>query len=199
MNLAKLLALLKRKPKPRPIYVGDTIVGYDDGLPNSVKIDRNKLIEGIIGESLTAAHFTALRGVGKVHYSRDNSYHATLDIYADVGIAAWYSACAGVNIGGAYLRIRDRLPYWIDNVYTCYWAEIAQARATSDFAIWKTVAGGGGQLAAEAVDLTADANVPIGLFATGTTIKGARCETYPPNDWFNHPSVPPPSDDIKIS
>ncbi|MEM3618231.1 MAG: hypothetical protein QXK47_04055 [Candidatus Bathyarchaeia archaeon] len=47
MNLAKLLALLKQKPKPRPIYVGDTIVGYDDGLPNSVKIDKDKLVEAL--------------------------------------------------------------------------------------------------------------------------------------------------------
>jgi len=47
MNLNRLLALLKPKPKPRPIYVGDVFVGWDDGLPNSVKIDKEKLLEAI--------------------------------------------------------------------------------------------------------------------------------------------------------
>lgn len=47
MKLAKLLSWLKLKPKIRPIYVGDTLVGYDDGLPNSIKIDKTKLREAL--------------------------------------------------------------------------------------------------------------------------------------------------------
>jgi hypothetical protein len=176
MNLNKLLAMLKPKPKPRPIYVGDQIVGWDDGLPNSININRDSLASALVNASLDKCEFTTLLGVGYVKKYKGNL--STSKSYGDKGAYTEYGNCAGVTTGGSYLRVRDREPYWIEGVASFYWTEIAVAQSTSDHGLWKTVNGANTTLGREAVDLTADGITLIFLSAYGTTIKSGRLSTY---------------------
>jgi hypothetical protein len=200
MNLNKLLAVLKPKPKQRPIYVDNEIVGWDDGLPNSVKIDRTKLQEALTksevygGVGIDAAQFVDLVA-GNLACSGYFSLN-TKRVFADKALVGYYVACTGVDTGGAYFRIRDRMPHWVDNVYTCYWAEIGVARATADVRLYKTVAGTNTILGTEAVDLTAESRQIILLSASGTSIKLARTEGAA---WGVNPTASVPAGDIKIS
>jgi len=192
MGLTKILALLKPKPKPRPIYVDNVIVGYDDGLPNSVKIDRIKLMEGLMGRPVNSTWYDSLLGLGL----RLASYYPDIDYeWADIGLVATYTACVGVSTGGAYQQIRSRRNKKFGWVMTCYWAEIAQARATSDVGLWKVVAGTSTQLGTEAVDLAADKENWILLQASGTTVKIARGTGL----WVFNPDESVPSEDFKIT
>jgi len=193
MNLNKLLALLKPKPKPRPIYVGGVLVGWDDGLPNSVKIDRLKMIEGILGRPVTSTWLYSL-----YYLMPFPSHNNDPDIvYADVAITALYTGCTGVSTGGEYVQIRSRRNIKYGYADTYYWLEIAVARSTSDYAIWKRVAGTHTQLATEAVDLTAESLSCTLLQATGTTLKAARAS--PPPTWAMDPDTAVPSGDFKIT
>jgi len=195
MNLNKLLALLKPKPKPRPIYVGGVLVGWDDGLPNSVKIDRVKLVEGILGRPVTSTWFNSLYLLMPIPGAwGDPDY-----VYADVAMAAEYTCCTGVSTGGEYVQIRSRENIKFGYAQTYYWLEIAVARSTSDFAVWKRVAGTHTQLATEAVDLTAEATQCTLLQATGTTLKAARTSPAPLPMWACNPDTAVPSGDFKIT
>lgn len=201
MKLTKLLNLLKPKPKPRPIYVGDTIVGYDDGLPNSVKIDRIKLIEGILGLSIDYAYNLNLAAVNFMSPSWASELD-TRKIYADKTIVNRYAACTGVSTGGWYVHGRNQRPYWHPSpAENAYFLEIGVARTTSDFALWKTVAGTHTTLAQEAVDLTAESDYVTALSCYGTTIKGIRKTTTDtfPYSWEWKTDMPIPSADVKIT
>jgi hypothetical protein len=192
MKLAEILALLKPKPKPRPIYVGNQIVGWDDGLPNSIKIDRLNLISGILGRPFNKTHYWSLYFL----LSTPSEYPDPDYEYTDIGLTGVYTGCAGVSTGGAYLQVRSRRSKKWDYEVTYYWLEIAVARSTSDFAMWKTVAGTNTQLATEAVDLTADAPNVVLLQVSGTTLKAARAPTA---NWQMDPDVAVPSGDFKIT
>jgi len=196
MNLNRLLALLKPKPKPRPIYVGDVLVGWDDGLPNSVKIDRLKMIRGILGRPLNSTWFYPFYYLNPVPSCYpDPDYE-----YADIGMCSMYTACAGVSTGGGYLQIRSRRNKRFGYETTFYFAELGPARATTDVGLWKCVAGTNTQLATEAVDLTADYPYFILLQASGTTIQIARASwVVTTSHWYNDPDTPVPPDDIKIT
>jgi hypothetical protein len=98
----------------------------------------------------------------------------TRHVYADKSIRALYVGPEGVTTGGAYLSARNRRPYWVQGVYTCYWVEIAVARSTSDMRLWKTVAGTPTTLGSEAVDLNAWDFWDVILSCSGTTIKVFR-------------------------
>jgi len=176
MDLKKLLALLKPKPKPRPIYVGDVIVGWDDGLPNSVKMDRDKLVSALIARPLDKVHFETLLGSGYADWHHNLYTKAT---FADKGLYGEYGCCAGVSTGGAYMQIRSRRPKWAGNEATYYFTEIGVARTTTDHALWKSVAGTNTTLGQEAVDLTADGITQPLLSAVGTTIKSGRVDGKP--------------------
>jgi hypothetical protein len=192
MGLEKISALFKRKPKPRPIYVGDQIVGWDDGLPNSINIDRLSLINGIIGRPINSTYYWSL-----FHLLRAPTGYPSPDYeYADIGLTGVYCACAGVSIGGGYLQVRSRNAKKWDYELTFYFLEIGVARATSDFAIWKCVTGTSTQLATEAVDLTADSENKVLLQVSGTTLKAAR---DPTDHWQNDPDAAVPSGDFKIT
>jgi hypothetical protein len=185
MNLNKLLAMLKPKPKPRPIYVGDVIVGYDDGLPNSVKLDVEKLAAALSPLKTIEDNISFLQ-MFAFDLARIGHFYTTKKVYADKAISCHYVACVGVSTGGAYLACRNRLEDWVDNVYTCYWLEIAQAQATNDLGLWKTIEGTATQLARYAVDYDADLDLPCAIGAVGTTIKG-----YDDVDYGTYPRTLP--------
>jgi hypothetical protein len=196
MNLNKLLAMLKPKPKPRPIYVGDQIVGWDDGLPNSIKIDRKALAEGLMGRPVEKAHYNSLIGLGRVAPSE---YEETEDEFADIGFTCRYAACTGVTTGGAYQHIRSRYIKKYDYSYTMYWSEIAVAQATSDVGLWKSIDGTATNLGREAVDITAENYQQLMcLQATSTTISLARVTAWRV-DWACDPDASIPSTDFRIT
>jgi hypothetical protein len=197
MNLNKLLAMLKPKPKPRPIYVGDQIVGWDDGLPNSVIIDRVKLVEGILGRSVDHCYNWWLAGLGRIRPSVSSDFEIA-KIYADIALYARYTACTGVSTGGWYLHVRNQQDPFLypSPVNSSYWVELAQAQATADHRLWKTVAGTPTILGTEAVDLAAESEQDICLGASGTTLKSARAPT---DNWNINPDAPIPSGDVKIT
>ncbi len=139
----------------------------------SINIDRRLFIKAITTRPLDKIDFMALWGHHLAHAFNVTNI-GTMDEFADKGILACYTACGGVTTGGAYLRIRDRLPYWIEGVYSVYWTEIAAGRSTSDHGLWKTVNGSATQLGTEAVDLEEEDINGIFLSAVGTTIKSGR-------------------------
>jgi hypothetical protein len=192
MGLEKISALFKRKPKPRPIYVGDQIVGWDDGLPNSINIDRLSLINSIIGRPINSTYYWSLYYLLRL----PSEYPEPNYEYADIGLTGNYCGCVGVSTGGAYLQVRGRRNKKWNYAVTFYWLEIAVARASSDFAIWKTVMGSSIQLATEAVDLPADAENKVLLQVSGTTLKAARSPTA---NWHMDPDIAVPSGDFKIT
>jgi len=200
MDLAKILKAFKPKPKPRPIYVDGILVGYDDGLPNSINIDRNKLRLALTWYNQNNKGLLhSFVGLGLGFLSKCHTLQ-TRDEYADIAIAVPYTPCQDVSTGGAYEIIRSKRGWWQTegNVDTYYFAELAPARSTSDVGLWKCVNGSHTQLATEAVDLTAWWPwQSILLQAVGTTISLARAAYHP--DWALNPDASVPSDDFKIT
>jgi len=174
VSLAKLLAMFKPKPKPRPIYVGDQIVGWDDGLPNSVKLDRDSLRKALTTYGTDSYGFAMeLLAMGLASYDGDQRIF-TRKAYADKSIFVGYGNVGGVSVGGAYLQARSKLPAWYTGTreYTCYWCCVETARATDDLGLYKTVAGTVTRLAGWATDIAPDSNVTmVDLCTKGTTIE----------------------------
>ncbi|MEM1589829.1 MAG: hypothetical protein QW175_05375 [Candidatus Bathyarchaeia archaeon] len=191
MNLAKLLALLKQKPKPRPIYVGDTLVGYDDGLPNSVKIDKERLRAAltITGRIDHVVPFSYLNEMGKLVYRRGSATVKPLeailaiDTYADKAIYTGYNFPYGVSTGGAYLEAREQDVATNDRNY--YYVRQEPAASTADRKIVKRVAGSETVIATEAADYGDWFLAGVRFQCVGTTIKCFQTEAA--DSWWHAP------------
>jgi len=176
MGLTKILALLKPKPKPRPIYVGEQIVGWDDGLPNSVKIDKSKLQAALCkyGRIDHMVPFSWLHEMGdRLVYRRaeGSTMEAVLtkDTYADKAIFTVYGFPSGVSTGGAYLQAREADIATNDRNY--YYLRQEPAASTADRKIVKRVGGTETVLATEAADYSDWVQSGVKLQCLGTTIK----------------------------
>jgi hypothetical protein len=191
MGLERILTLLKRKPKMRPIYVGDQIVGYDDGLPNSININKSQLQAALCkyGRIDHMVPFSWLHEMDKLVYRRSNGQHTmeavlTKDTYADKAIFTVYGFPQGVSTGGSYLEAREADVATNDRQY--YYLRQEPAAATADRKIVKRVSGTETVIATEAADYGDWWQSGVKLQCSGTTIKAfmAYDET---NYWWHSP------------
>jgi len=177
MGIRKLIRIFKSKPKTRPVRVGDVVVGWDDGLPNSINIDRSLLASALINRPLDFCNFLSLFGYEMIRADRGESLQ-TLTSYADKGLGVRYAACDGVTTGGSYLEVRSKRSWWSSpSENTGYWSEIAVGRSTEDHRLWKTISGSNTIIGTESVDITPEDATDVFLIAVGTTIKSKRTDS----------------------
>ena len=192
MNLNRLLALLKPKPKPRPIYVGDVLVGWDDGLPNSVKVDKAKLLAALTmyGRIDHMVPWFWLMLAGKLVYRRGlpNTLDSmegqlTSDVFADKAVFTVYNFPQGVSTGGGYLQARqnDVTP----NDWNYYYVRQEPAASTADRKIVKKYAGTATVIATEAADYNDWAQPGVKFQTTGTTLKVLSPQDSTNYWWFS--------------
>jgi hypothetical protein len=174
MDLAKILALFKRKPKMRPIYVDGKIVGYDDGLPNSINIDKSSIRKALTSYGTDDYGFMMeLLAMGLASYDGDQRIF-TRRAYADKSIFVNYGNVGGVSTGGAYIQARSKVPVWYTGTRgaTYYWCCVETARTTDDLGLYKTVAGSYTRLGGWATDISPDSGTTLlDLCTKGTTIE----------------------------
>jgi len=185
MDIRKLMRIFRPKPKLRPVKVGDAIVGYDDGLPNTINIDKASLRKALTSYGTEDyGFFTELWALGLASIDGDQRVF-TRKVHADRSIFVNMGNVGGVSTGGAYVQARSHLVWYSPREATYYWCCVETARATDDLGLYKTVNGSVTRLAGWATDIDPDKGTTLlDLCTKATTIEVWTYDWNVTYDWL---------------